>query len=249
MPILGYILLFSLLDSVGAILLVATILFLPIRFRLRITNLLVTFAIGLLLGVTFLELLPTAFSGSSPDSMLAATLGGLVAFFILEKIIIWHHCHDAACQAHQASGPLILIGDALHNFIDGAIIAAAFLVSVPVGVATSLAVILHEIFQEAGDLAVLVASGYSRRQAILYDIYSGLTTFVGALIAYYALEAFRIAQPYVLAISSASFLYIALVELIPSQHAQVGLRAGVVQTVLLLAGIGTIVLVEALFGV
>ncbi len=246
MPVLAYILLFCFIGSVGAILLISTLLFLPARPRTAVIDVLVLYAIGTLLGVTFLDLLPTALEQAPLKTVFATTLGGLVLFFMLEKAVIWHQCHQKGCDVGLTAGPLILIGDGLHNFFDGIIIAAVFLVSIPVGITTALAVLLHEIFHEAGDLAILLASGYTRRQAILFNLLSSLTTFAGALIAYVALEAVSSAQPYVLAVSAASFLYIALAQLIPALPRHVPPRQAVWQIGWLCAGIGTVTLLEVL---
>jgi zinc and cadmium transporter len=178
--------------------------------------------------------------------VLSTTLMGLVGFFVLEKWVLWRHCHDEACEAHAAAGVLILIGDAFHNFVDGFAIAAAFLVSVPLGVSASLAVIAHEVPQELGDFAILLQSGYERRYAFTYNLISSAVTLPGALIAYFALSAIASATPYILAVSAASFIYIAAADLIPGLHRHLSPRAGLQQLILLLAGIATIVLVRVL---
>ncbi|MHB0937580.1 MAG: ZIP family metal transporter [Armatimonadota bacterium] len=244
MPALGYILLFSILGSVGAIGIAALFLFLPAPRRERATTWLISYAAGTLIGVTLLELLPTALERADPTVVLGTTAVGIVFFFTLEKFVLWHHCHDSDCQQHQAQGPLILIGDTLHNIIDGVVIAAAFLASIPIGISTAIAVILHEIFQEVGDLAILVSSGYTRRKAILFDVFTGLTAVLAAVIAYFALERVSAALPYVLALSAAGFLYIALADLVPLQHRHAGPRPAVFQILLQLAGVGTVLAFE-----
>jgi zinc and cadmium transporter len=169
-------------------------------------------------------------------------LAGILAFFLLEKVVIWRHCHNAACERHASAGPLILIGDAFHNFIDGVAIAAAFTASIPVGVATALAVLAHELPQEVGDFAILLESGYSRRRALLYNLLSGLSTLPGALLAYAFLMAAQGLTPYVMALSAASFIYIAVADLIPGLHQRTDLKQAGSQLVLILAGISTIIL-------
>ena len=138
---------------------------------------------------------------------------GEFVLFVMEKLVLWRHCHVPDCDAHASAGPLILIGDAFHNFTDGVIIAGAFLLSQPLGVATGLAVISHEIPQELGDFAILLESGYSRGQALLYNTISALATLPGALLGYYFLAHMMQVIPYILLVGAASFLYIALVDL------------------------------------
>jgi zinc and cadmium transporter len=167
-------------------------------------------------------------------------LAGIVLFFMLEKLVIWRHCHKMHCEVHGTAGPLILVGDAFHNFVDGFVIAAAFLTSIPLGIAASLAVIAHEVPQEVGDFAILLENGYSKRQALLLNTLSSLATLPGAVIAYYFLAATQEAVPYILALSAASFIYIAVADLVPGLHKQVGLKPAVIQLVLIIAGIGTI---------
>lgn len=168
----------------------------------------------------------------------------MVLFFVLEKLVLWRHCHDPDCDLHGVAGPLILLGDALHNFIDGIVIAAAFLSTIPLGIATGLAVIVHEIPQELGDFAILLDSGYSRARALLFNTLSSLATLLGALLAYGALEMIHGAIPYVLALSAASFLYIAAADLIPHLHRRLELTSSLAQLLLLGAGIGTIILLH-----
>ena len=141
---------------------------------------------------------------------------------------------------HGKAGALILVGDAFHNFVDGVVIAAAFLTSIPLGISASLAVIAHEVPQELGDIAILLDSGYSKTRAFLYNLISSLTTLPGALIAYFYLGTTKEAVPYVLAISAASFIYIALADLVPGMHQRVGAGTAARQIALILLGIGTI---------
>jgi len=159
---------------------------------------------------------------------------------LLEKLILWRHCHNEECDIHTAAGPLILFGDAFHNFVDGVVIAAAFLISIPLGTATALAVIAHEVPQEVGDFGILLDSGYSKKKALLYNFLSSVTTLPGAIIAYFYLITMKEAVPYILALSAASFIYIALADLIPSLHKKVGLGTSIRQIILILAGVATI---------
>lgn len=167
-------------------------------------------------------------------------LAGIVAFFLLEKVVLWRHCHVTDCEVHGHAGPLILVGDGLHNFVDGLVIAATFVTSIPLGVAASLAVLAHEVPQEVGDFAILLDSGYSRRRAFTLNLLSALTTLPGALAAYFYLSAASHVVPYVLALSAASFIYIAIADLVPTLHRTTGLAHSLRQVVFLLAGIATI---------
>ena len=233
---------FSFLGSVGAILLASAYLLFPEKIRLGIVPCLISYATGTLLGAAFLGLLPHAMSYAQPTPVLAVVLAGIIGFFVLEKIVVWRHCHDGECEVHGRAGALILVGDAFHNFVDGVTIAAAFIASIPVGIATGLAILAHELPQEVGDFAILLESGYTRRQAILYNILSGLSTFPGALLAYFLLTAMQRLIPYVMAISAASFIYIAIADLIPSLHHKSELKQAIRQFIFILAGIGTIAL-------
>jgi zinc and cadmium transporter len=237
---LAWIIIFSLLGSVGALLGAALVLLLPEKQRKIITANLISYATGVLLGAVFLGLIPKALEKSSSPGILAWLLGGILFFFVMEKLILWRHCHMPECDVHASAGPLILIGDAFHNFTDGVIIAGAFLLSMPLGIATSLAVISHEIPQELGDFAILLESGYSRGQALLYNTLSALTTLPGALLAYYFLAHMMAAIPCILLVGAASFLYIALVDLTPYLHRRFGLADSLLQLGLILAGMGTI---------
>jgi zinc and cadmium transporter len=236
---LAWIILFSVLGSVGAVLGAALVLIIPENVRKILVVNLISYATGTLLGAVFLGLVPKALAAASSD-LLAWLLFGLLFFFVLEKLVLWRHCHVPGCDVHASTGPLLLIGDAFHNFTDGVIIAGAFLLSMPLGIATGLAVISHEIPQELGDFAILLDSGYSRRQALFYNTVSSLVTLPGALLAYYFLAHMMRAVPYILLVGAASFLYIALVDLTPYLHRRFGLADSLVQLGLILTGIVTI---------
>ena len=186
--------------------------------RTRLLSPLVSFAIGTMLGATFLGLLPNAIEApgvTEPHAITTTVLLGLLVFFVLEKMVIWRHCHVDECEAHGeahrthvenarrlASGQLILIGDSIHNMVDGVLIAAAFLTDVHLGIVTSIAVIAHEIPQEVGDFAILLNSGYSRGKAFMYNVLVSLTTVIGGVVAYFSLSLAQQAIPYVLAIAA-----------------------------------------------
>lgn len=232
---------FSVLGSVGAVAGAALFLFFPEGIRKVLVPCLVSYATGTLLGAAFLGMIPNALEQAPATTVMATVLAGMVMFFALEKLVIWRHCHEIECEVHGRAAPLILIGDAFHNFVDGVVIAAAFITSIPLGITTALAVIAHEVPQEVGDFGILLDSGYSRGKALLFNGLSSLTTLPGALAAYFWLAETRDAVPAILAISAASFIYIAAADLIPTLHRQATPLASLRQLVLLLAGIGTIV--------
>ena len=242
---LAWIIVFSLLGSVGAILGAALVLILPEKLRKFLVNNLVSYATGTLLGAVFLGLVPKALKESSSPGILVWLLVGILFFFIMEKLILWRHCHLPECDVHASAGPLLLIGDAFHNFTDGVIIAGAFLLSWPLGITTGLAVISHEIPQELGDFAILLDTGYSPKQALLYNTISALATLPGALLAYSFLAHMMHVVPYILLVGAASFLYIALVDLTPYLHRRFGLADSLLQLGLILAGITTIWLLQS----
>jgi len=237
---LAWIIVFSLIGSVGALLGAALVLLLPEKRRRIITANLISYATGTLLGAVFLGLIPKALEKSPSSGILVWLLVGILFFFVMEKLILWRHCHMPECDVHASAGPLLLIGDAFHNFTDGVIIAGAFLLSLPLGIATGLAVVAHEIPQELGDFAVLLESGYSRGRALLFNTISALATLPGALLGYYFLSQLMSTVPYFLLIGAASFLYIALVDLTPYLHRRFGLVDSLLQLALILAGILTI---------
>jgi len=238
--LLGWITVFSVLVSVGAVAGAALFLLFPEGIRKVLVPCLVSYAAGTLLGAAFLGMIPAGLKLAPAFAVTSAVLAGMMLFFVLEKLVLWRHCHDSACEVHGRAAPLILIGDAFHNFVDGVVIAAAFLTSVPLGVAASLAVIAHEIPQEVGDFAILLDNGYGRTKAIVLNGFSAAATLPGGVMAYFWLGETRAAVPYILAISAASFIYIASADLIPGLHRQVSAVASLRQLMLLLAGIGTI---------
>jgi zinc and cadmium transporter len=240
MTILSLIIIFSLLGSIGAVSGAALLLIFPEKVRKTLVPVLISYATGTLLGAAFLGMIPHAIEHTQASSILTTILIGIVLFFLLEKLVIWRHCHNGECEIHGVAGPLILFGDAFHNFVDGIVITAAFLINIPLGLATALAVIVHEVPQEIGDFAILLDSGYSKQKAFLYNLLSSLTTLLGAIISFFFLKASKTAVPYILAISAASFIYIAMADLIPALHQKISIKDSIRQFTLFLAGIGTI---------
>lgn len=274
-------LLWTILFTVGAGALSAMtaglFLLIPDRQRHRVLPHLVSFATGALLGAALLGLIPHAVEGAGAENTHGiglALLGGILVFFVLEKLVLWRHCHHDECEAHvpeahghhhhgqgegqgragveptarqrdAASASLILIGDGFHNALDGVLIAAAFLTDVHLGVVTAIAVFAHEIPQEIGDLAILLNGGMSRGRALLLNLLTSLTSVVGGVVGVLALAAVTDYLPYALAIAASSFLYVAVADLIPGLHRKVDASSAVQQFLLITAGIVLIYLTHA----
>ncbi len=221
---------------------------------------LVSYAIGALLGASLLEVLPEAVEmGGDIKTVAKALLGGILLFFLLEKLVLWRHCHDEVCEAHSShdhdhghdhgrSGMMITVGDTFHNFVDGIIIAGAFLVDFRLGAVTALAIIAHEIPQEVGDFLILLHSGYTRTQALALNFLTGVATMLGALVGYYALSMLQGWTPVLLGLAGASMLYVALSDLIPGLHKRAEIGATLQQLVLIGLGVGTVALAGYFIG-
>ncbi len=238
----------SILGSFGGLLVASSLLLFNENVRGRLVPWLVSYAVGALLGVALLALLPEALETLKPAAVFGTLLAGILAFFILEKLVLIRHCHTDECHVHSATAALVLFGDAFHNFIDGAIIATAVMTSVPLGINTAVAVAAHEIPQEVGDIGILLAAGYSRRRALILNIVSAGAGLVGALLAFATVSVVPNIRPFVLAFSSASLLYIAMSDLIPDLHRGQVDRNALRQVLLIAAGIGTIVVFEWFVG-
>jgi len=245
-PVLAAVLSLSLLGSCGGLLVASSLLLFNDSARERLIPGLVSYAVGALLGVALLELLPEALTLVDAPTVFGTLLVGILVFFILEKLVLIRHCHTDSCQVHGATAALVIIGDAFHNFIDGAIICTAVLSSVPLGINTAIAVAAHEIPQEVGDVAILLGAGYSRRRALILNIASGGSGILGALVAFAAVRVVPAIRPFVLAFSSASLLYIAMSDLIPDLHRGQIDANSLRQVVLIAAGVATIVVFEKL---
>lgn len=207
----------------------------------------ISFAAGALLGVTFLDILPEVIELDLKNTFWYV-LFGILVFFILEKFFVWYHCHGTECAVHkQQSAPLILIGDAIHNFIDGVIIAAAFLVDFNLGVVTTLAVIFHEIPQEIGDFSILLYGGISRAKALILNFFVALPIVGAAILTYFFQDLFLGSIGILLAFVAGHFIYIATADLIPELHKEMSFKRSVTQIILLIFGVLIIWLVgEAL---
>ncbi|MFZ2301844.1 MAG: ZIP family metal transporter [Gallionella sp.] len=213
---------------------------------------LVSYAIGALLGAVFIDILPEAIETGSSAAMVSGTvLAGILLFFTLEKLLLWRHCHHDDCEVHEhtthgRSGTMIMVGDTFHNFVDGVIIAAAFLADIQLGIVTALAIIAHEIPQEVGDFLILLHSGYSKAQALFINVLSSLAMLAGGVLAYVALQFVQSIVPTLLALAAASMIYVAVADLIPGLHRRAQLSDTFQQVVLIALGVGSILLIGVL---
>ena len=301
LPVLAWIILSSL---IGGTLSVAGAGLVAFSARKSAVSMLISYAIGAMLGAVFLEILPEAINatvknGGSVQATTTTVLFGILLFFGLEKLVIWRHCHGDHCEVHAIhteedcpethpkansvninhaikykavsikqpsisaqshahshshhhdggrSGMMVMIGDTFHNFVDGILIASAFMVDIKVGIVTSAAIIAHEIPQEVGDFLILLHSGYSKKQAFLFNLVSSFATVVGGTIAYFALQHVQTWAPTILGFAASSMLYVSVADLIPSLHKRTELRATVSQLTLIACGVGSIALTEYFLG-
>ena len=297
---------------IGGALSVAGAALVALNVKKSAVPMLISFAIGAMLGAVFLEILPEAIAAGANNNQTTAqitgtVLIGILLFFALEKLVIWRHCHGDHCEVHavhtadqcpdnsfaenmpaqnpvietpalvqsqpqtkyraasidtqasrmlktghshahahdnERSGMMIMIGDTFHNFVDGILIASAFMVDIKVGIVTSIAIIAHEIPQEVGDFLILLHSGYSKKKAFLFNLVSSLATLVGGVAAYFALQTLQAWVPFILGLAAASLLYVSVADLIPSLHKRTELRASISQLSLILCGVTSILIVE-----
>jgi zinc and cadmium transporter len=234
-----HLLLLSLPGTTAVVLASTLALFIKDASIERLVPRLVHYSAGALLGAVFFGLLPTATHTVGPSRVFSLVLGGIVGFFLLEKLMLWRHCHKHDCEVHASSGPLLLVGDSLHNFGDGIVIAAAFMASAPLGLAAALSTLAHGVPKELGELVVYLHHGYSRKKAFLLNLGISLNTLLGALVGTFLLRPYPQVSASVMALSSAGFLYVALADLIPSQRSRRSFRATIVEIVLLAAGVTT----------
>jgi len=210
----------------------------------KVSLLLVSFAVGGLFGDAIIHLLPETFKemgfGLLPSLLI---LSGILLFFVLERFLRWQHCHEIDCPDHRKDvANIILIGDAVHNMIDGMIIAASFLTNIPLGLATTIAVIFHEIPSEIGEFGVLIHSGFSAKKALLFNFLSGLTAILGAIIVLVLGPRINDFSLFLLPITAGGFLYIAGSDLLPELHHDVKLSTSLWQMILIISGISIMAL-------
>jgi len=204
----------------------------------KILLLLVSFSAGALLGDAFFHLLPEASAGGFTTAVAMAVLAGIIASFAVEKLVFWRHCHVPTSDAHpHPFAYMNLFGDAVHNFIDGLVIGAAYMASVPVGIATTLAIVLHEIPQEMGDFAVLVHGGFHVRKALTMNFLTALTAVAGTVAALLAGATFAGATVFLVPFAAGGFIYIASSDLIPELHKHTGSKKALGQLLFILLGL------------
>jgi zinc and cadmium transporter len=263
------IVIFTAIGGVLSVMAAAVFLLMPEQKRQQLLPHGISFAIGALLTGAFCGLIPHAFEKVAADdiSKLSATiLVGILLFFILEKLLVWRHCHSHACAAHgedshddhhahshqandnsrRVAGMFIILGDSIHNFVDGVLIGAAFLTDPQLGIVTSLAVAAHEIPQEVGDFAILLHSGYTRGKALFYNVLASLTTVIGGVLAYFSLGDLHDILPYFLTLAASSFIYIAVADLIPSLHQKTDIKTSLQQIGFILAGVVLILVMQGI---
>ena len=223
----------------------------------KLVDRMVSISVGILLATALLHSLPEAFEmpGINAHVLFGVLLAGLLGFFLLEKVALLRHSHHHEGDGHDhhhghdaeeagQSGWMILIGDGLHNFVDGVLIAAAFMVDFEVGMFTAIAIVAHEIPQEIGDFIVLINAGFSRMRALLYNMVSGALSVLGGVLGYYFLEKANTAMPYLLVIASSGFIYIAVSDLIPQMHRRSHWRESLRQIALIGCGVGLVLLLS-----
>jgi zinc and cadmium transporter len=229
----------SLLGGLGGLVVASGILLIKDSARSRLIPWLVSYAVGALLGASMLALLPETLDSLPASTVFATLLLGILLFFVLEKLVLWRHCHTHDCEVHDGAVLPVVVGDAFHNFVDGAVIAAAVITSVPLGISTAVAVAAHEIPQEVGDFAILLHAGYSRRQALMLNVLSAAASALGAVAAFVAFDILPDMLPYFLVLAAASFLYVAMADLIPGLHRGRTDASSMRQIVLIAAGVAT----------
>ena len=232
----------SLIGGIGGLLVASGVLLISDSARAKLIPWLVSYAVGALLGVSMLALLPTSLEQLPAPRVFTTLLLGILLFFVLEKLVLWRHCHIHDCEVHESSVFPVLIGDAFHNFVGGAVVAAAVMTSIPLGISTAVAVAAHEIPQEVGDFAILLNAGYSRRRALFLNVLSSAASAVGAVAAFVAFDIVPRMLPYFLAMAAASFLYVAMADLIPGLHRGRTDASSMRQILLIAAGIGTMLI-------
>jgi zinc and cadmium transporter len=229
----------SLLGGLGGLVVASRVLLINDTTRAKLIPWLVSYAVGALLGVSMLNVLPETLEALPPSRVFTTLLAGILLFFVLEKLVLWRHCHTHDCEVHDGSVFPVLVGDAFHNFVDGAAIAAATMTSVPLGISLAVATAAHEIPQEVGDFAILLHAGYSRSKALMLNALTAVASALGAGLAFLFLQSLPSVLPYFLVLSAASFLYVAMADLIPGLHRGRTDASSMRQIVLIAAGVAT----------
>ncbi len=243
----------TLIWIIGATLIVSLIAFIGIisfavksKLLNKILLRLVGFSAGALMGGAFIHLLPEALENNGHE-ILFSVLVGFSLFFLMERFLKWHHCHKGKCPVHTFTY-MNLFGDGVHNFIDGLIIAAGFLVNIPFGIVTTIAIIAHEVPQEIGDFAILVYGGFTKFKALFYNFLSALVAVVGAVFGYFLSTIAEGFVPFLIPFAAGGFIYIAASDLIPELHKEVDLKKSVLSFVFFLIGIFFVYIIKLIFG-
>jgi len=235
----------SLMASVLGVVFAALFLLVPETARAKIIPYLINYAIGILLAAACLRLLPKSFALlPSAAPAMATFLAGLFCFAALEKTMIWRHCYKEDCRVHSATAAMLNIGNSFHDFMDGVVIGSTYLVSPALAFSTTIAIIAHEIPKDTGNFAVLLASGWNRKKAFFVSAAISLSNLPGAFLAYYALDSFKPALPYVMAFSASSFVYIALADLVPFTNHKKECGNPLLELLFALGGVATILFVN-----
>jgi len=219
------------------------------KFFNKILLILVAFAAGAMLGAVFFELIPETIKSLTIENAMILMLIGVILFFLIERLIHWHHYEEEKEKKVHPVSYLILIGDSVHNFGDGAIIAASYLVNIQLGMITTLAIIAHEIPHELGDFAVLVKSGFTKIRALFYNLLSAFTAVLGGIITYFVSGLSQLVVAYLIAIAAGGFLYIVIADLLPGLHEEKNNKMAILQFIFLIIGIVIILYFEKVFGV
>jgi zinc and cadmium transporter len=232
----------AVLGSFGSLFLASGLLVLNPKARISLVPHLVSYAVGTLLGVALLSILPEVLRELAPTFVFPTLLAGIMVFFILEKLVLRWHCHSTNCEVHEVHGRpggLVLIGHAFHSFVDGVAIGAAVQTALPLGVSTAIAVALHEVPQQVGDFAILLNAGYRRLPALGLSVLSAAGAIAGTVVAFVAFDRLPGVLPFALTFAAASFLYIAMADLMPDLHRGRVDASAIKQVILLAAGIAT----------
>ncbi len=212
-------------------------LFMTKKFLDRITSVLIALSTGALLGASFFDLLPEASEVLTAENVYFYLLIGIIIFFLIERLLFWYHCHDGKCDSHKTMPFMILFGDAVHTFIDGVVLGAAFITDVYVGIAATIAIVLHELPHELSDFFVLIYGGLSRTRALFYNFFVAIMHFLGIFATYYLYIQSESQIAYLLPIAAGGFIYIALADLMPELHKEANYKKIFLQLVLMFVGI------------
>lgn len=213
----------------------------------KILLVLVSLSAGALMGGAFLHLLPEAVESSEGGDILGFVLVGFILFFIIEKVLHWRHCHKGKCDVHTFQY-MNLIGDSVHNFIDGLIIAASFIVSIPLGITTTVAIAAHEIPQEIGDFGVLIYGGFEKKKAILLNFAVALTVVIGGIVGYFISKSIEQVVVFLIPFAAGGFIYIAATDLIPEIKKELNIKKSMATMLVFICGILIMWLIKTVFG-